>query len=148
MRDGSKIGLVIIILSTYLLGACDVIGGDTGSSDSAALESKTWVLISHGTEGQLQTVLAGVEITATFNPEEAEVRGSSGCNQYFGEYKVKGRELSVSNIAFTEMACLTPEGVMEQEQEFLSIFVAAESFEIQEDKLIIFTANDQLLKFE
>jgi heat shock protein HslJ len=46
------------------------------------------------------------------------------------------------------MACLTPEGLMEQEQVFLSILVAAERFEIQEDQLTIFTANDQLLKFE
>jgi heat shock protein HslJ len=148
MRDGSKISLAIIILAAYFLTACDVIGGDTGSSDSAALESKTWVLISYGTEGQLQTVLEGVEITATFNPDEAEVSGSSGCNHYFGDYKVAGSGLSLSNMGWTEMACLTPEGVMEQEQEFLSMFATAESFEIQEDKLIIFTANDQLLKFK
>ena len=141
-------GFVLFILIAYLLTACDVIGGDTGPSDTAALESKIWVLISFGTEGQLQTVLEGIEITATFNPDEAEVSGSSGCNHYFGDYKVTGSGLSLSTIGGTEMACLTPEGVMEQEQVFLSMLAAAESFEIQEDQLTIFTANDQLLKFE
>ena len=141
-------GFAIFILTAYSLTACGVIGGDTGPSDTAALESKIWVLISFGTEGQSQTVLKGVEITATFNPDEAEVSGSSGCNHYFGDYKVTGSGLSLSTIGGTEMACLTPEGVMEQEQVFLSMLAAAESFEIQEDQLTIFTANDQLLKFE
>ncbi len=148
MRGGLKIGLVIIILSTYLLAACDVIGGDKGSNDAAVLESKTWVLISFGTEGRLQTVLEGVEITARFDPDEAEVRGSSGCNQYFGDYKITRSELSIFNIAWTEMACLTPEGIMEQEEEFLAMLTASESFEIQEDQLTIFATNDLLLKFE
>lgn len=143
-----KIGLAIIILTGYLLTACDVIGGDTGFSDAAVLESKTWVLISYGTEGQLKTVLEGVEITATFNPDEAEVSGSSGCNHYFGDYKVTGSELSVFNIGWTEMACLTPEGVMEQEQLFLSMLTAAERFQVQEGQLTLFLADDQVLKFE
>jgi heat shock protein HslJ len=148
MRNGLKIGLVIIILTANLLTACEVIGGDTGSSDIAALESKTWVLISYGTEGQLQTVLDGVEITATFNPDEAEVSGSSGCNHYFGDYKITGSGLSLSNIGWTEMACLTPEGVMELEQLFLSMLTAAESFQVQEGQLTLFLADDQVLKFE
>ena len=44
-------GFVLFILIAYLLTACDVIGGDTGPSDSAVLESNTWVLISYGEEG-------------------------------------------------------------------------------------------------
>ncbi|KPK93714.1 MAG: hypothetical protein AMJ88_06905 [Anaerolineae bacterium SM23_ 63] len=148
MRDEVKIGVMIFILIAFILTACSVIGGDTGYSDAAVLGSKTWVLISFGTEGQLQTVLEGVEITATFNHDEAEVSGSSGCNHYFGDYKVTGSGLSLSNIGWTEMACITPEGVMEQEQVFLAMFAAAESFEIQEDQLSIITADDQFLKFE
>lgn len=143
-----KIGLVIFILTAYILTACDVIGGDTNPSDSAALESKTWVLISYGEVGGLQAVLAGAEITAIFIPGEAVVRGSSGCNHYFGDYEVARSKLSVSNIAYTEMACLTPEGVMEQEQLFLSMLAAVESFQVQEKQLTIFSADDRILKFK
>lgn len=148
MRDMLKIGLVIFILTAYILTACDVMGGDTSPSDSAALESKIWVLISYGEEGRLQAVLEGMEITAIFIPGEAVVRGSSGCNHYFGDYEVTGSELSVSNIAFTEMACLTPEGIMEQEQLFLSMLAAAESFQVQEKQLTIFSGDDQILEFK
>ncbi len=148
MRDGMRIGVVIFILTAFILTACDVIGGDRGSSDATILESKSWVLVSYGTGDHLQTPLEGIEITATFNPDENTIQGSSGCNHYFGEYKISGSELSLSNIAWTEMACLTPEGVMEQEQVFLSILAAAESFKIQEDQLIIFAADGRLLKFE
>jgi heat shock protein HslJ len=147
MRDLMRKGFAIFILTAYLLTAC-VIGRDTSPSDSAALESKTWVLISYGEEGGLQALLEGVEITATFIPGEAAVRGSSGCNHYFGDYEVTGNELSVSNIAFTEMACLTPEGVMEQEQVFLSMLAAAESFQVHGKQLTISSAGDQILKFE
>lgn len=147
MRDMMKILFVIFILSAHLLTACNVIRGDTRSSDSAALESKTWILVSYGEEGRLEAVLEGTEITATFNPSEIGVRGSSGCNQYFGDYEVNGGELSISNVAVTEMACPSPEGVMDQEQLFLSMFVAAERFQVQEDHLTIFSANGQLLKF-
>ena len=148
MRNVVKIGFVTFILTAHLLTACDVIGGDTGSNDSALLKSKTWVLISYGEEGRLQSVLEGVEITVMFNPDEDEIRGSAGCNHYFGEYKITGSELTVSRIAFTEMACLTPEGVMELEQLFLSMLAAAEGFRVQEDHLTIFTAGDQILNFK
>ena len=148
MKNVVKIGIVTFILTAHLLTACDVIGGVTSSSDSAALESKTWVLISYGVEGRLETVLKGAEITVMFIPDEDEIRGSSGCNHYFGDYEITGSELTVSNLAFTEMACLTPEGVMEQEQLFLSMLTAAESFQVQGKQLIILSANDQVLKFE
>lgn len=141
-------GFVNFILIAYLLTACDVIGGDTSPSDSTALESKTWVLISYGEEDRLQAVIEGTEITVIFNPGEAEVHGSAGCNNFFGSYETAGSELSVSNIAFTEMACLTPEGVMDQEQLFLSMLTAAEGFQVQEGQLTIFVADDQILKFE
>jgi heat shock protein HslJ len=147
MRARLIISLAIVILTAYFFAACIVISGDIGSSDAAVLESKTWVLISYGTVGQLKIVSEGVKITATFDPDETEVSGSSGCNHYFGDYKVTGSTLSVFNIGWTEMACLTPEGVMELEQVFLTMMTAAESFEIQGGLLIIFTANDQLLKF-
>ena len=33
-------------------------------------------------------------------------------------------------MAYTEMACLSPEGVMQQEQEFLNHLANAESFQV------------------
>jgi heat shock protein HslJ len=123
-----KFKCLFLMMTVIALTACGAKGEDIRPSDEGALADETWVLASYGVEGDLKRVLEGIEITAVFIPDKAVVRGSSGCNHYFGDCEVAGRELSVSNIAFTEMACLTPEGVMEQEQLFLSMLAAAGSF--------------------
>jgi heat shock protein HslJ len=46
------------------------------------------------------------------------------------------------------MACLTPEGVMDQEQQYLSILAGAKNFQIEAEELTIFSGDDQILKFK
>ena len=71
--------------------------------------------------------------------------GSAGCNSYFGEYEVTTNRLSIPGpIAATEMACLEPEGVMEQETLYLAILKSADSYQIQGNELSI-DCGDQVL---
>jgi len=44
------------------------------------------------------------------------------------------------------MACLTPEGIMEQEQHYLNLLRAAKSYKIQEGKLQI-TSGAEILVY-
>jgi heat shock protein HslJ len=104
------------------------------------------VLESYGEQGNLQAVLAGTRVTATFDSAEDEVTGSAGCNTYFGDYQISGNDLSIPMIANTEMYCLEPEGVMEQENRYLSAMRAAENYQIQNGKLRI-TAGSRVLVF-
>ncbi|HEY44034.1 MAG TPA: META domain-containing protein [Anaerolineae bacterium] len=143
-----KFKYLFLMMTAFALAACGANGEGIRPSDEDAFEDKTWVLTSYGVEDDLKTVLENTEITTVFIPDEAVVRGSSGCNHYFGNYEVTGNELSVSNIAFTEMACLTPEGVMEQEQLFLSVLAAVGSFQIQDNQLTIFSTDDHILEFK
>jgi heat shock protein HslJ len=113
---------------------------------AVTLEDKEWVLESYGAQGNLQDVLEGTEITATFVSAEAQVHGTAGCNTYFGDYEAKKSELSISMLAWTERACVEPEGVMEQEQKYLSALQAAESYTIEGGELQIF-CGDQVLVF-
>jgi heat shock protein HslJ len=120
---------------------------NTSSSDSLLYDTK-WFLRSYGEQGNLEAIIDGSEITATFNGAEGEVSGSAGCNTYFASYEVKGsNELVVSEMAWTEMACLSPEGVMEQEQEFLSLLDNAQSFQADDTTLTIVTSDGQQLYF-
>jgi heat shock protein HslJ len=50
-------------------------------------------------------------------------------------------------MAVTEMACLSPEGVMEQEKEFLSALGAAERYQIRDGRLHIACVGDRELVF-
>ncbi len=116
------------------------------AEDRVTLEDKMWVLESYGEEGNLQAVLEGTEITATFDSSEGRVSGSAGCNSYFGDYQINNNKLSIPMTAHTKMYCLEPEGVMEQETQYLRLLSAAESYEVSEGKLRII-AGPQLLIF-
>jgi heat shock protein HslJ len=111
------------------------------------LEDSKWFLRSYGEQTNLKAVIEGTEITASFNSAESMVSGSAGCNTYFARYEVKGSRLSIFELAYTEMACLSPEGVMQQEQEFLSILESAQSFLADDTTLTIFCSGGLQLYF-
>ena len=50
-------------------------------------------------------------------------------------------------MAYTEMACISPEGVMYQEQEFLSLLANTLSFEADDATLTIVCSGGQQLYF-
>ena len=132
--------LLVFLLVTTGLTACE--------SETTAIENTKWLLSQHGTqEMNLQAVLEGTEITATFNSKDKQVTGSAGCNTYYGNYQIKKDELSISMLAWTEMACLEPEGVIEQEQQYLSALQSAERYTIEDSELIIFCSGSWVLVF-
>jgi len=134
-----KLLLALLVLSVIGLTAC--------GTSSLAFEDIKWALESYGEEGNPQPVLADTETTATFDSTKGQVTGSAGCNTYFGSYNVNKSKLTIGAVAATEMYCLGPEGVMDQEQEYLKILGAAESHQIQDGKLQISSGN-QLLIFK
>ena len=116
------LGVVVLALLTLIAGACGRV-----SEDTVTLKDTSWVLESYGAQGNLQTVLADTEITATFDGTEGRVHGSSGCNTYSGDYHISGSELSIPVLEWTEIGCLEPEGILEQEGKYLKLLMAAES---------------------
>ena len=133
-----------VVLIT-ILSALVVIGLTACNDTKAALEDKEWVLALYGEQGDLQAVLAGTEITAIFDSAESQVTGSAGCNSYFADYEASGNKLTFSDIAQTEMYCTAPEGVMEQEREYLTLLSNAESYEIKEGKLQVISGSQVLI---
>ena len=113
----------------------------------STLEDTKWFLRSYDEQNSLKAVIEDTEITAIFNNDKDEVSGSAGCNTYFARYEVRGWELEIFELAYTEMACITPEGIMEQEQEFLSLLANAQSFEADDTTLTILCASGQQLYF-
>ncbi|MBA7661614.1 hypothetical protein ES703_69634 [subsurface metagenome] len=129
--------LVMLLLSSMIgLASC---------SYGSAIEDTDWVLQSYGEFGNLKDVLADTEITAGFVSSEGTVEGSAGCNSYSGSYEVEDSQLSIPGpIAATEMYCMEPEGVMDQEQQYLETLQAAESYSIEDGELQI-NCGDQVL---
>ncbi|MFC1934057.1 DUF4382 domain-containing protein [Chloroflexota bacterium] len=114
--------------------------------EEVSLEDTKWILQSFGETGNLTDVLTDTEITAEFVSSEGTVKGSAGCNSYFGSYEVEGDQLSIPGpIGATEMYCMEPEGVMDQEQQYLNTLGTAESYKIDGDKLTINCGNQVLI---
>lgn len=131
-----------------ILGALALLSGACAKTDSITtsdLGGTTWVLQSYGEPGNLKDVLTDTDITAEFISSQGTVEGSAGCNSYSGSYEVEDIQLSIPGpIAATEMYCMEPEGVMEQEQQYLEILQAAESYSVEDGKLQI-NCGDQVL---
>ena len=128
-------GLAVIML---ILVAC--------SSDSPAAEDPlvgtSWQLLFY----RKSTVLEGTRTTLHF--EDGQVNGSAGCNTYFGPYKLEGQSLNIDQIGVTEMYCMEPVGLMDQEMFFLETLSNAQRYELSEGRLMIFSSNGEALTFE
>jgi heat shock protein HslJ len=129
-----KAGLV----AALLISACAVFS--PASTDP--LEGTSWRLTSY--DGKQP--IPGRNVTVTFS--NGSMRGSAGCNSFQGKYQVQGRALTFNELAATEMACLEPDGIMQQEQAVLGFLREADAFERQGKQLHILRADDAVLVFE
>jgi heat shock protein HslJ len=121
----------------------------------AGLEGPTWKLLSFiepnpydespSPAPLLTDVLEGTEITAVF--EESTVHGSGGCNQYSGTCRREGNSLTVDGVVATEMACLDPAGIMEQEQRYLDLLSSVTTCHVYGSQLWLETGDGQALVF-
>jgi heat shock protein HslJ len=130
--------ITISIISLLFVASCSILPG-AGSNE---LAGTTWKLISYN--GNIP--LAGKDMTAEFDAKE--IQGSASCNSYFGTYRLKGDQISISGLGWTEMACMDPEGIMEQEQTIMKMLSESSSYSVQGDKLQITTSAGELLIFQ
>jgi heat shock protein HslJ len=98
-----------------MLVGCRTAEPDPPPTPDARLFDTEWELVSlNGAP-----LIEGKAITLRFG--EASLEGTGGCNIYGGSYTVSEDRLSVSDLYATEMACMEPEGIMDQEQVYLQI---------------------------
>ena len=93
---------LIVLLALVSISSC-------APSTGMTLDGTSWELASLAG----MPLVDGSRITLSF--EDGEISGNAGCNSYFGEYTLSVGGLQVGAVSITEMACLSPEGVMEQE---------------------------------
>jgi heat shock protein HslJ len=116
--------LPVVTLGVILLVAC--------GSRAIDLDGTAWLLNSLNGDAPI----AGSEITLSF--EEAKLTGRSGCNLYSGDYAIEGEgTFQAGPFEVTEMACLDPMGVMDQEVDYLQILQGASTIGREDDELTI-----------
>lgn len=110
----------------------------TSESDTSLLDQllgTDWNLV----EWEGMTILPDAIPTLAF--EEDGFGGTTGCNHYFGNAVFDGAQVTVGEVAMTEMFC---EGRMEQEQAYLQALQTAESITLADDTLTIHTTEGDL----
>ena len=126
---------VWLITFSLMVASCSVFGAPQVDE----LDGTKWDLLFI----RKSAPISNRNITIQF--EDGQVRGSSGCNTYFGEYQLKGSDISFGQLASTEMACMDPGGIMEQEQDYLAFLSEVVSYDVESDQLILKKAvRDQL----
>lgn len=144
----SPMALCVILAVMGLCSGCLFSGTTTPPPE---LTNPEWRLISYRSqEGAQIPILPGSSVTLKFSPD-GRFRGTAGCNGYGGSYMVEGELITFDSLASTEMYCLTPPGVMQQEAEYLQLFSNITRYHVADEylvlsyydveKMLIFTRN-------
>jgi heat shock protein HslJ len=93
-------------------------------------------------------ILPGSQIVLFFDPA-GSYNGLAGCNNYAGTYAVgQDQTLNLSLGQVTNMICDDPAGVMEQEQQYLQLLQAVQSYGIGDNgSLNLYTSDKWVLNF-
>ena len=129
---------LLVILGMLVFSGCSTFTG----INQGPLKDTSWQLVSFVGS----TPLEGSGMTAHFSSNE--IQGNASCNHYFGGYRINRDQISITGLGWTEMACLDPEGIMEQEQVVMGLLSKAAEFSIIGDTLQITTSTGEILIFE
>ena len=131
---------VMITFMAILSGAC---AGIIPAQENP-LEDTSWILKTYKDTLPIE----GARPTLRF--EADQVSGTTGCNHYGGSYQVKEDAITFGDLFRTEIGCMEPEGVMEQERIYLNLLQSADRYELSgsPDILKIFAGTQQILTFE
>ncbi len=136
MRNSMMNSLGVVGAALLGLAACVA----SGNLRTDPLEGTSWQLVA--IEGQSPVADAG----ASFDGEI--VGGSTGCNDYGASYQVDGNQIEIGEIALTEMACIEPEGAMDQERRFVELLSAVDGYRLEDESLRLLRADREVLIFE
>ncbi|MCJ7661058.1 MAG: META domain-containing protein, partial [Anaerolineales bacterium] len=62
--------------------------------------------------------------------EDGQLTGNASCNNYFASYETEDDNITIGPAGSTRMACPEPEGIMEQEQQYLAALETAATYKI------------------
>jgi uncharacterized lipoprotein YbaY len=93
-----------------------------------------------------EDVIEGTQITADFM--DGQVAGSAGCNNYFASYESTDTTLTIGPAGSTMMFCAEPEGVMDQETQYLGALESVATYKIEDGLLKIYNeAGEEILAY-
>jgi heat shock protein HslJ len=105
----------------------------------ASLEGSAWQVTALDNGHQaVATPVGATPLSIAF--ARGVVSGNAGCNRFHGPYSKEGSHLSFGPLAVTRRAC-TGEGVMEQEQRFVSALASVAICQVEGETLVLQRAD-------
>ena len=99
------------------------------------LPGSRWILTEYDNgSGTVVPVLPGTTVSAEFG-DEGLLSGSAGCNGYSASYDVASNLINIDAIVMTEIYCMEPEGLMDQETQYLSNLEQSTAYAIVGDAM-------------
>lgn len=127
-----KIGVMILLVVALTLSACQP------QESLPSLAGTNWILVELNGESVLP------DITVSLILDSQSIGGNDGCNSFGGSYTTEGNKFSVGNdLMSTLMACEEP--IMQQAGEFTQALIAADTFKIDDGKLILLDESGKVL---
>ena len=110
-----------------------------------ALKGVSWraTMYNNGRDAAV-SLIDGSQITAKFGADGV-LSGSAGCNRYQAAYVIEGSSITIQAPTTTRKACSRPDGVMQQESEYLKALPTAATYGIQGRQLELRTAEGALV---
>jgi len=134
------VGATLVL--TALLVACATSKTDQLRAEGKVLLETEWVLTSLSGNALIEDT----QISLSFG--EGSLEGSAGCNTYQGSYTATEDSLRLSDLYWTEMGCLEPEGILDQEMAYLNALNTVASYRLAAGRLELYDeAGTQILVF-
>jgi len=114
----------------------------TFTAQPTGLAGASWNVISYNNgRGGVVSVIIDTQLTADFG-QDGTLTGSAGCNNYTATYEADDQgNISIGPAAATFMMCSDPEGIMEQEQEYLAALQSAATYRVEGNRMEMRTAE-------
>jgi heat shock protein HslJ len=118
----------------------------TFGAQPTSLAGTSWTVIGYNNgKGGVVSVIIDTEITAVFG-EDGTLSGSAGCNNYTAAYEADDDgNISIGPAAATQMMCSEPEGIMEQESQYLAALETAATYRMEGDRMELRTADGAMV---
>jgi heat shock protein HslJ len=130
------------LVLAVLLVACGAAETEQPPAAESSVAGTEWMLISLSGSGLIE----GTEITLSFT--DTSIEGSAGCNTYGGSYTATEDSLRLSDLYWTEMGCMEPEGILDQEMAYLNALGTVDSFQQNAGRLELYDqAGTLILEF-
>lgn len=112
------------------------------------LAGTRWRLVSMGPAAAEQTIAGDPQRPAfiQFDAVDQRLAGSSGCNRFFGQYRVIGTAgFTIGDVGMTRMSCHGP--TADQDRQILKELQLARFYSVGSQRLTIATKDNQRLIF-